>query len=295
MNPWINYHHLYYFKTIVEEQSVTKAAHRLRLGQSTLSTQLKQFEDSLGLKLFERKNKRLLLSEQGKVAYDYAQQIFKIGTEMYEVLHDQVKPSRIHLQIGALDSMPKTLLAQLTVESIKIQPCQVTIVEGSSDQLLRDLQNHKIDLHVTNFVPHGMSARGLNHRCISKKNVGIYGSSRMKYLRKGFPQSLKGHSFVMPTYDSQMRYEIEHWLKAHDIHVDIVAETQDSSLKKILATEGVGLICTSEIVVKQILDDKQLFFIGTMENVYEEIYLLSGQRKIPHPVAAKLMKSFASI
>ena len=52
MNQWINYHHLFYFKAIAEEGTVSKAAEKLRLGQPTLSAQLKQLEDNLGVQLF---------------------------------------------------------------------------------------------------------------------------------------------------------------------------------------------------------------------------------------------------
>jgi LysR family transcriptional activator of nhaA len=54
LENWINYHHLFYFKTIAEEGTVSKAAEKLRLGQPTLSAQLKQFEENLGVQLFER-------------------------------------------------------------------------------------------------------------------------------------------------------------------------------------------------------------------------------------------------
>ena len=110
MNQWINYHHLYYFKTIAEEGSVSKAAEKLRLGQPTLSAQLKQFEDSLGVALFERQHKKLILTEQGKLALDYAKNIFRMGSEMYEVLHDRLKPLKPSLHIGALDSIPKQIV-----------------------------------------------------------------------------------------------------------------------------------------------------------------------------------------
>lgn len=292
MNPWINYHHLYYFKTIVEEQSVTKAAQKLRLGQSTLSTQLKQFEDSIGTSLFERKNKRLILSEQGRVAFEYAQQIFKMGSEMYEVLQDRARPARVHLQIGALDSIPKTLISSLVQSALKIEPCHVTIVEGGPDQMLRELQAHKIDLFVTNFLPHGVGARGLSHKSILKKSVGIYGSKKMKHLKQNFPKSLNDQPMIMPTYDSQLRYDIEHWLKLNDVRVDIVAETQDSSLKKLLAVSGIGLISATSSSVEAQLESEELIKLGEMQRISEEIFLISAQRKIQHPVASQLIKTF---
>jgi len=129
MSVWINYHHLYYFKTIAEEGSVSKAAEKLRLGQPTLSAQLKQFEENLGVQLFERQHKKLVLSEQGKIAFNYAKNIFKTGNEMYEALHDRLRPAKINLQIGALDSVPKELVTLLAEAAYKIDSCHLNLIE----------------------------------------------------------------------------------------------------------------------------------------------------------------------
>ena len=91
MNPWINYHHLYYFMTIAEMNSISRAAEKLLIGQPTLSAQLKQFEEQLGVLLFERQHKKLILTEHGKLALEYARNIFKMGGEMYEALHDRIE------------------------------------------------------------------------------------------------------------------------------------------------------------------------------------------------------------
>ncbi|RYZ97910.1 MAG: LysR family transcriptional regulator, partial [Proteobacteria bacterium] len=70
MTTWLNYHHLYYFRTIANEGSIARAAEKLRLGQSTLSAQLKTLEESLGIALFDRKHKKLILTEQGRMALE---------------------------------------------------------------------------------------------------------------------------------------------------------------------------------------------------------------------------------
>ena len=293
MNSWINYHHLYYFKTIAEEGSVTKAAEKLRLGQSTLSAQLMQFESQLGVQLFERENKRLKLSEQGKVALEYSQQIFKMGFEMVEVLQDRIRPSRVHLQIGALDSIPKTVILKLTEAALKVEPCQVTIVEGGPNEMIRELQAHRVDLYVSNFLPSGSQAKGLTHQLISKKGVSVYGAKKFKNLKKNFPQSLKDQIFVMPTYDSQLRYEIEQWLRLQNLSVDIVAESQDTSLKKMMAVSGVGLICSTAHAVEEFVENGTLVQIGELSGVTEELHLIMANRKMNNPIAIKLLKSFS--
>jgi LysR family transcriptional activator of nhaA len=289
---WLNYHHLYYFMTIAELNSISKAAEKLLLGQPTLSAQLKQFEDSLGVQLFERQHKKLILTEHGKLALEYARNIFKMGGEMYEALHDRLKPSKINIQLGALDSIPKQVMFQLTQAALKIAPCSISLVEGKFEELMRDLSSHKVDLAISNFLPKLEATKGMYHKVISKRPLGIYGSPQYKSLRKKFPQSLNDQPIVLPTYDSQMRYDLEHWLKVSEISMDVIAETQDTALKKLMASNGMAMIPAASHTVQQQVLSGELILIGQMSNVTEELYLIAAHRKIGNPIAAELMKSF---
>jgi len=279
--------------TIAEMNSISKAAEKLLLGQPTLSAQLKQFEDQLGVQLFERQHKKIILTEHGKLALEYARNIFKLGGEMYEALHDRIRPSKINLQLGALDSIPKQIMLQLTQAALKIAPCGISLVEGRFDELLRDLTAHKLDLAITNFLPQLEATKGLYHRVLSKRPVAIYGSSKFKFLRKNFPQSLNGRPFVLPTYDSQMRYDLEHWLKVNDIKIDVVAETQDTALKKLMAVNDMAIIPAASHTVQLQVDEGKLIQIGQLQTVFEELFLISSHRKINNPVASRLMKEFS--
>lgn len=292
MNKWINYHHLFYFKTIAEEGTVSKAAEKLRLGQPTLSAQLKQFEDSLGVQLFERHHKKLVLTEQGKVALDYSKSIFKMGSEMYEVLHDRLKPLKPSLHLGALDSIPKQIVLQLVKHAFRISPCQITLSEGKSDELLRELTAHRMDLMVTNFLPAGTDGKGLSPKSITKRNVGFYGAPKFKNLRKGFPKSISGEPMILPTYDSRLRQDLDHWAKINKVEMNIITESQDISVKKLMATSELGLIpAAAHTVTGQVLRG-ELVEIGQLQGVYEELFLVTAQRKIENSIAAKLRDSF---
>lgn len=291
-SPWINYHHLFYFKTIAEEGTVSKAAEKLRVGQPTLSAQLKQFEDTLGVQLFERHHKKLVLTEQGKVALDYSKNIFRMGSEMYEVLHDRLKPLKPSLHLGALDSVPKQIVLQLVKHAFRISPCQITLSEGKSDELLRELTAHRMDLMVTNFLPTGVDAKGLYPKSITKKNVAFYGAPKYKSLRKGFPKSISGEPMILPTYDSKLRQDLDHWAKLHKIELNVITESQDISVKKLMATEEMGLIPTATHTVTGQVLRGELIEIGQLQGVYEELFLVTAQRKIANPIASKLMESF---
>lgn len=292
VNQWINYHHLFYFKTIAEEGSVSKAAEKLRIGQPTLSAQLKQFEDHIGVQLFTRENKRLSLTEQGKVALTYAQNIFKMGHEMFEVLHDRVKTSKIQVSVGSLDSIPKQITLKIAKHAFQNTNCQMSFIEGKFDQLIRELTSFKIDLLVSNFLPNSNETKGILHKVLAKSNVCVYGSKKFRNLKKDFPQSLIGKPIILTTYDSKLRYDLDHWMHINKIECDIVAESQDISIKKMLAAEGIGLILTSPYSVAQQTKDEELFEIGTLAGVYEELFLLYAKRRIENQIADNLFKTF---
>lgn len=292
MNSWINYHHLYYFMTVVEQGSVSKAAQKLRLGQPTVSAQLKQLEEHLSVSLFDRQHRKLILTEHGKVAFDYAKNIFKLGSEMYEVLHDQVKPSKINVQIGALDGISKQIVFQLAQKALNIAPCTLHLVEGKFDELFHELSAHKIDIMLSNFLPRTREANGILHRSVARNPVSVFGAPKFKGLKKHYPQSLHQQKFALPTYDSQMRADFEHWLKVQKLEIDTVVESQDIALNKLLTLNGVGLICAAHHTVEQQMKSGHLIEIGKVHGIHEELFLITVQRKRKNPIAQELMKQF---
>jgi len=292
MSAWINYHHLFYFKTIVEEGTVSKAAQKLRIGQPTLSAQLKTFESNMGIALFERQHKKLILTEQGKVAFDYATNIFRMGNEMYEVLNDRLKPLKPSLHIGAIDSISKQIVLSLTKQAYKISPCQITLSEGRPDELLRELVSHKVDIFVSDYMPTGVDAKGLVARSIAKKNVAFYGAPKYKHLRKNFPKSVSSEPMIFPSADSKLRQDLDHWGRLNKIEFNIIAESQDISVKKLMATSELGLIPTATHTVTQQVASGELVEIGQLQGLHEEVFLIRAQRKMENLIAAKLIDGF---
>lgn len=292
MNSWLNYHHLYYFRTIANEGSIARAAEKLRLGQPTLSAQLKQLEDSLGTTLFERRHKKLVLTEQGRMALEYANEIFRLGSEMLEVLQDKPASTRVHLAVGALDSVPKNVILALTKAAYKMGNCVVSVLEGKGDDLIHELALHRIDLMIANYIPSIEDMEKIRSRRLAQVPVLVCGAPGYKGLRKNFPKSLHHAPFVMPTRHSKLRHDLDHYFRTQAISVDPVAESQDTSLQKLLGVSGVGLIPAPLFAVDELLKDKSLVEIGRLPGLSEEIYLLSASRRIENPVAHRLFEKF---
>ena len=292
MNHWINYHHLNYFRVIASEGSISKAAEKLKIGQPTLSAQLKQFEDTIGIELFERRHKKLILTESGNLALQYANDIFRMGGEMLEVLHDRFVPNRPHVQFGALDSVPKYIVLSIAKAALRAGRCTVSLLEGNGDELIREMALHKIDLVIANYIPPHSNDIKIYSRSISKSPIYIYGSKKFKGLAKNYPHSLHEASFILPTSHSKLRQDIQQFFQSNKVSVDIVAETQDTALQKLMAIDDMGLIPLTREAAKVYVDDKKLVEIGKVDGVYEEIFLLSASRKIENPISSMIMKHY---
>ncbi len=292
MLNWINYHHLNYFRVIALEGSISKAAVKLKIGQPTLSAQLKQFEETIGIQLFERKHKKLILTESGMLALEYANEIFKMGGELLEVLHDRFVPTRPHVQFGALDSVPKHVVLAVAKAALKAGRCTVSLLEGDGEELIREMQLHKIDLVIANYIPNIKDDLKIYSRSISKFPINIYGSKKYIPLKKKFPNSLQDAPFILPTSHSKLRRDIENFFQTNRISFDIVAETQDTALQKLMGIDGLGLIPLTQSAAQPHIDENKLFEIGKIPGVYEEVFLLSSGRKIENPISSLIMKHF---
>lgn len=289
---WLNYHHLFYFWTIAKEGSIAKASQKLRLGQPTLSLQLKQLEDSMGKALFERRNRSLVLTENGKVAFDYANEIFRLGSEMLEAMQDRLSRSVHHVQIGALDSVPKQFLQELSRQALTVGPCVISLLEGKGDELFRELEAHRLDLLIMNYPPTPEAKNRYFARSIARLPVGVYGAKSFLKLKKGFPQSLQGQDFILPTWHSKLRQDLDHFFKSQEIAMNPVIETQDTSLQTMLGSSGLGLVPLSRAAAGDLLREKKLFEIGKIPNVIEEVWLVSSSRRIENPIASQLLEKF---
>ncbi|MFA6236289.1 MAG: LysR family transcriptional regulator [Bacteriovorax sp.] len=293
MNHWLNYHHLNYFRVIALEGSISKAAIKLKIGQPTLSAQLKQFEETIGIPLFEHKHRKLVLTEHGMLALEYANEIFKMGDELLEALHDRKIPSRPHVQFGALDSVSKHVVLSVAKAALKAGRCTVSFLEGNGEELMREMALHKIDLVISNYIPRVKDDLKIYSRSIAKLPVSIYGSKEFLHLRKGFPNSLENVPFVLPTSHSKLRHDIEYFFRVKKINLDIAVETQDTALQKLMGIDSLGLIPLTSFAAENYLKEKKLYEIGKVPGVYEEIFFLSLSRKIENPISSHVMKYFS--
>lgn len=286
---WLNYQRLRYFQMVAQEGSIARASEKLNLGQPAISIQIKHLEEEVGCDLFERRNRRLVLTQAGQVALEYANQIFNLGNELTEVLQGGSFLRKAHLNIGALDSIPKTVIQHLTDAAFLWGPCTVTVLEGTGDLLFRELLAHKVDLVVADYHPDVGDSRRFFIRSLGHHPISIFGTRSFSRLKKGFPGSLQGQPFLLPTFHSKRRHDLDHYFRTNQINVEVVMETQDTSVQKLMAVRGMGLVALPRFAGQSFIKGKKMVELGNLEGVYEDLCLVSSPRTITNPLADHLM------
>lgn len=289
MTP-INYKHLHYFWVVAQEGSITRAAERLGVAVQTISGQLSLLERQLGKALFNSQGRGLVLSEAGRVAQGYADQIFQLGEALAEAVESSGSESTLRLRAGISDGIPK-LLAYRLLSKVTSMPGDIRLIcdEGEFETLLADLALHRLDVVLTDraapasgnlklfSTPLGEFATGL---FASPELVGEYG--------KGFPQNLDGAPLLLPTRHNALRAPIDRWLENMNIRPKIVGEFEDSALLTTFGRGGLGIFPAPLALAEQIATQLQAAPLGPMAGVSEHIYAISNERRIRHPAVEAL-------
>ena len=146
----LNYRHLYYFWVAAKEGGVTRAAERLGVAVQTISMQLALLEKSIGKTLFAPQGRRLVLTEAGRVALNYADQIFLLGEQLQETLAEDDVGKSLRLTVGISDSLPKMIAYRLLEPALQMpQFVRMECYDGTFETLLADLALHKLDVVLT--------------------------------------------------------------------------------------------------------------------------------------------------
>lgn len=286
---WINYHHLIYFKVIAQQGSISKASEILKVGQPALSAQLKNLEEYLGVKLFDRKNRKLHLTEQGKVALEYASQINYLGQELLHTMTTKGVAQNLQLRVGALDSIPKHLICDIVEFARKKTGCFLSIYEDSKESLIGKLLSHQIDLVITDHHVTSFGQNKLYCKKILNKKVMAHASKEFSDLKKNFPESLNGAPCIVPTSHSKLRGDLDRYFYENEVTPKLIAETQDTALQKILASKSEGVIFLPHFTTKELMADNKLIRIGQLKDVFSSYYLVHSEQRIENPAARLIL------
>jgi len=287
----INLKHLHYFHEVAREGSLAAAARRLHLTPQTLSSQVRELEQSLGRKLLERSGRRLVLTADGELARDYAESIFALGTELRSVMAGRAEPRRLTLRLGVTDSVPKLLTARLLAPLLERHRDRIELdcAEGTVAELIGRLAAHQLDAVLAQQPVPPNLARSLRGKLLLRSGSSFVAASRVhQTLRGRFPACLDGAPLIARPADSPLGIAIDAWLAERGLAPRVVARCDDSALMKVLAQLGLGVVCVPTVIEPDVARQFGLRRIGQAPEVSEPLYLIRAAGRHPHPLLEEI-------
>jgi LysR family transcriptional regulator, transcriptional activator of nhaA len=278
---WLNYHHLYYFHVIIQEGGLAKAAARLRLTHSTLSAQLKALEQFLEQPLFDRKGRRLVLTPFGADVAQYAGDIFRLGGELVEVARGRAASRRTQFRIGAVGSLPKTIIYRLLEPAMDAgQDVSISIRQAPLDELLLHLASNRVQIVLSDAPPQsGLSVRVHSH-ALGSSDILLYAAPQLaKRYRRRFPDSLADAPMLFPSTGTGLRASMERWLADHGVRPLVAGEIDDAGLIRVFGALGRGIFPIRSVLREEVEETHAVQLVGEMDGVAERYYAIIPQRR----------------
>lgn len=282
----LNYHHLYYFWAVARSDSLTGAAKQLRVAQSALSTQIRQLEEQLGEPLFERAGRSLALTEAGRIAKRYADNIFASGDELIATF--QTGRAKVDtLRIGAVATLSRNFQDSFVAPLLGDDTLRLSMRSGALEDLLARLRNHELDVVLSNRAVAPEDTVPLRCRRIARQEVSLVGRPVERPLL--FPNGIDGVPMLLPSQDSDVRTAFEILCEQHGVKPQVRAEVDDMAMMRLLARDTDVVALLPSVVVRDELRSGSLQEYGVVPELYEDFYAITAARTFPHPLVEPLL------
>ena len=283
----LNYHHLRYFWAVARDGNLSRAAARLRVSQSALSSQIRALEASLGSELFARKGRGLTLTEAGVLALQHADTIFARGEELTATLATG-RPASVPLRVGAVATLSRNFQESFVLPLLADPAARLQLRSGQIDQLLEALANHVLDVVLTNEPVVARGGPPWRSRRIARQRVSIVGAAGQPAFP--FGRSISKRRIVVPGPNSVVRRELDSLCEQRGIKLDIVAEVDDMATIRLLARDAKTLALVPSVVVRDEIRAGLLRQLCVVPGLYETFHAVTVDRQYPHPRLAALLE-----
>lgn len=194
------------FRAVVQEGGIVRAAGKLNRVQSNVTTRIKQLEDRLGLPLFRRQGRSLVLSPEGELLLSYAQRLFRLADEAESELRAG-KPMGV-FRIGSLESTAGSRLAPVLSRFHRLYPAVVVeLVTGTTGALIQRVTNFEIEAA---FISQPFTAPGLQAVKVFEEELVLVTARDVPEVKR--PQELAGSTLIAFANGCSYRKRLEEWL-----------------------------------------------------------------------------------
>ena len=287
---WLNYHHLFYFWSVVRAGSISKASRDLRISAPAISAQLRCLEDSLGEKLLTRSSRNLTVTEIGHIVFSYADEIFGLGRELMSTVKDLPTGRPMHLLVGVVDVLPKMIAQWLIEPALKLrESVRLICREGDADDLVAQLVTHELDVVLSDEpISPNIKVKAYSHLLGECGTTFVARQAVAAKLEGSFPRSLHHAPMLLPTQNSSLRRNLDAWFDSEEVRPLIVGEFQDYALLRAFGQAGTGVFPIASVFERELKRQDSLHRIGSTDGVRQRFYAISVERKLKHPAVVTI-------
>jgi LysR family transcriptional activator of nhaA len=290
----INYTYLLYFWTVQREGSVSRAAEVLNLTPQTISGQIKRLEESIGVALFQRDGRSLVLTDTGRLVAQFADEIFTVGQELTQILRHGAKPrSPRSVSVGIVNSIAKLIACEIVAPAMALEaPVRVVTHEDTLEELLADMSVHRLDMVLSDrSLPSELNVRAYS-RTLGQSDMAFFAHPDLaEGLGNDFPACLDGAPFLMPAARNTLRARLEVWCADQGVRPVIAAEIDDSGLLKAFGQQGLGVFVAPAAISSRVCDSYGVIEVGRTARLVERYYAILPERRVAHPAVVAITEA----
>ncbi len=290
----MNYKHLFYFLQVARAGSVARASEQIHVTPQTISGQIQLLEDALGSPLFSKSGRGLALTEAGRLALGYAEDIFSMGAELEQAVreHPRNRPA-LEFRVGVADALPKPIAYRLVEPATRLEePVRLVCREWKLESLLAELALHRLDLVLSDApIPPSVSVKAFSHQLGASGQSFFAAPALAARIAGQFPESLDGAPMLMPAQDSATGQKLQAWFQARALHPRVVGEFDDSALAKEFGRRGAGIFVGPSVLANDIARQFGVTVVGEADGITVEYFAISIERRITHPCVVAITQS----
>jgi DNA-binding transcriptional LysR family regulator len=234
---------LHYFREIVRQGNISKAAEVLHMAQPPLSQILKKLETELGTILIHRYRKKWELTETGKLLYQYAEEMSTQTQNVKQRIQEIEQGIAGTVRIGVSSSCSNIILDYISIFRAQFPNIKMIIITGNSEELLKRLEQKEIDiallLRLADSQKYEMKIFKKQPAVViiptnwatpfTTRHVTLEQIAHFPFIMLG---AMEGHSF----YDDLLQAFSEQQLKPN-----IIIECKDITMVAALVSKGIGI------------------------------------------------------
>jgi DNA-binding transcriptional LysR family regulator len=247
----LDYHKLKIFKTVADTKSFSKAAELLFLSQPTVTLQIKKIENYLGITLFRRDKKGVILTEEGKILYEYASKILDDYNLLEEGLSNLKENLQRSLRIGASTTIGDFLLPDILPSFLgKKEDIKVNLFVGNSKEIEEGILSKTFYIGLIEDEVHSNKYEQFE---FFSDEIILIASKDTDIPDVVAPKDLQNYRFVFREQGSGTRNIVEKKLEKEGVKIKADIEISSSKAIARLVANSHYLSFVSRLVVKNLL------------------------------------------